>query len=68
MGLCGKIDLRDSKKEYYLLPEVARGAHFHGGGDVFLAMKYFSECTYLCLRMCTIISALIVYAYGGRGN
>ena len=29
---------------FYLPPEVARGAYFHGRG-VFFAMKYFSECT-----------------------
>ena len=32
----------------YLPPEVVRGAYFHGRG-VFLGMKYFSECTYICL-------------------
>ena len=33
---------------YYLPPKVARGAYFHGR-DVFCAMKYFSEYTYLAL-------------------
>ena len=31
---------------FYLPPKVARCAYFHGR-DIFFAMKYFSDCTYV---------------------
>ena len=53
----------------YLPQEVATGAYFRGR-DVFLAIKYFSECIYLCMAMdrrCTItlfIDSLVFMVVG----